>query len=963
MKKTFILSLVILFAGIAYAQEFSSLRPRYTPFPVNNKGETIDSESLNGTWLFTPAYSKGFEGKQTSGEGWKKIEVPGEWVMQSLPVKRNTSAGYWREFSIAPEWKDKNIRIRFDAVYSDCTVWVNGKEVGGHIGGFTPFEVDITPAVKTGKNILALRVKSDSLADKLASGMKYASHDLGGISRKVTLFAVPEVNVRSLHVAASLTDDLKEGTAVVQLEISNDGKEIAGEISCDIRIFGVRPKQSDLRQSVSLTKSLDAGKSYAKDINISVKAPDLWHPEHPNLYVAVVELKMAGKTIETVHRKFGFRKIEVKGNQLTVNNVPIQLRGVCRHEVHPLRGRSLPEGQWRKDVEIFRAGNVNHIRTSHYPPSEELMIAADELGMFIEAEGPFCWSHGAGKKPAIQELTVRPLLELVERDRSHPSVLFWSLSNESHWNESYAVASKAVRALDPTRPQTFNFFPWGGAREKPDEKYCEIASDHYPGRGGPRKYTNFNRPVNFGEFCHLNAYNRHELVTDPGVRDAWGRGMSRMWENMWKSPGVVGGSLWAAIDDSFFIPDGRTVGYGTWGPIDGWRRPKPEYWHMKKAYSPVKLLVKEIDPKTPTLRIENRFDHTNINQLKVEWSVDGREWKKLSTEKIDIPARTTGAIHVPGKTRALRFTSNLGFVVDEFRLAVADSKPAKRERPAGKLLNVTEANDMLSAGSGDIKWTISKTTGVLTARKKKQTVLTGGPSLMVLSLNGRGGTQMKGVQPKYKPHTQTCSGWEVAEVKGIEGAVVIKGKYKEAEGSFTVRFRDDGTAEIDYDFKMLCKVNARQIGIVLDLPKAFDELAWERKGLWSYYPADHIGRTKGKTRAFEGMHSCGPAGSRVKPDWPWRKDGNEMGSNDFRSTKENIYSATLSDGKGLGVDVVSDGSQHVRAWANGEQVRLLIADHNNPGDEKFFRTHASVEDKRLYPNNVIKGKVVLRLRK
>ena len=265
-------------------------------------------------------------------------------------------------------------------------------------------------------------------------------------------------------------------------------------------------------------------------------------------------------------RRVGFRQIEVRGNQVFVNNHPIKLRGACHHEVMPLRGRSVNNDMWRRDVELFREGNVNYLRTSHYPPDEALLEACDELGMFVEVEAPFCWAHEAKVPDALrQDILVNQHLAMVNLNRSHPSVLMWSMGNESNlYAEYFKEAAGLVKQIDPTRPRIFS--QWG---PDADQGELEVTNHHYPGPEGPDKYRNYSRPVVFDEFCHLNAYNRLELAADPGLRNMWGVLLDRMWNAMYHSQGVLGGAIWAGIDDTFFLPGERAVGYGTWGPIDG----------------------------------------------------------------------------------------------------------------------------------------------------------------------------------------------------------------------------------------------------------------------------------------------------------------------------------------------------------------------------------------------------------
>jgi len=693
------------------------------------------------------------------------------------------------------------------------------------------------------------------------------------------------------------------------------------------------------------------GGMLAAVFNVALPGAALWHTEHPNLYRARLTLSADGKALETVQRTFGCRKVEVRGNRVLVNGKVQKIFGVCRHEVHPLRGRSLAGDLWRRDVELYRAANVNILRTSHYPSAEELFDAADRLGMFIECEAPFCWAGNTkAQAGAIRDTTVRQTLEMGQFYRNHPCVLFRSLGNESHWSEHFQASSVALGKLDPTRPQTAEHF-----RGNLDQNasYCEIASTHYPGPSGPERFGSLKRPVNFGEYCHLNAYNRYELSTDPGLRDAWGGPMSRMVANMRASRGVFGGSLWSAMDDTFFIPPPgdnpkasvKVVGYGTWGPLDGWRRCKPEYWHMKKAYSPVRVLTRNLALPAAggevTVRVANRYIFTNLKAMRVQWQAGANK----GTAHPDVAPGATGSftISLPatGAARGLlvRFTSPMGFVVDESVVgSTPPAPPAKADAGPAKVM----ANDKtvtFPAGTG-AAISVARDTGVFSgASVSGRTVAIGGPHLMLLALNKAGDTQMRGKAPLYPISSSPCANWKPDGAAMLDGdTMTVAGAYDQAKGAFTYRPAPAGGLEISYSFTCTRAVNPRQVGIVLDLPRTFDTLTWKRKGLWSYYPEGHIGRTRGTARAFPpNVGICSQVGPMRQPSWPWKDDATLNGSNDFRSTKTNILSACLRAGDGSGaIEVLSDGKQHVRAWVEGSRVRLLIADYSNAGAERFL---------------------------
>ncbi|MNK54419.1 Evolved beta-galactosidase subunit alpha [compost metagenome] len=625
-----------------------------------------DKIALDGTWKFSADIN--------AQPADKNIQVPGEWVMQGFEVKKSVFAGYQRTFEVPANWKSKRIKLRFDAVYSDAEIWVNGKKTGSHLGGFTPFEIDINNVVKWGgSNELLVKVKSESKADSLASASTYAVHPLGGISRKVYLMALAPVNFAYADVKTILDKNYENAKLSTDVIIANEQDVKTNNLSLKASLFKADGTTLVTEKTITIDKAIAKGEYLQQNISFDVAKPAKWDTEHPNLYVVKLSIIQDGKTEDVITKSIGFRQIEVRGNRVFVNNMPIKLRGICHHETMPLRGRSVGENMWEKDVELFREGNVNYFRTSHYPPAEELIDACNRLGMFLEVEAPFCWAENTAVPAGTeiyQTLMVDQTVDMVNYFRSNPSVLIWSMGNESgKYKEYFKETAKLIKAFDPTRPR--NFSQYGPDADDGD---LEITNHHYPGPTGPQTYRNYKRPIVFDEYVHLNAYNRLELVTDPGVRDAWGIGFESMWENMYRTDAVLGGAIWAGIDDTFFLPNGKTVGYGTWGPLDGWRRPKPEYWHMKKIYSPVKIkLAANWNNGKIAIELENRLLFSNLNECKITWSLAGESG--LITADLKRNGKTTANVAVPKKPAAadkmnVKVYDPRGVLIDIYEFAV-----------------------------------------------------------------------------------------------------------------------------------------------------------------------------------------------------------------------------------------------------------------------------------------------------
>lgn len=936
--------------------------PRLSPLPVKVENQKIP---LAGQWQFNPSPEKEFW-KKESVSNWKPIEVPGEWVMQGFEVEKGKAAGYYRTFTVPSSWSGQRIKLRCNGIYSDSQVYINGKKAGAHLGGFTAFELDVTDLVEAGKeNKMAVSVASESLSDSTSSGSQYAVHPLGGITRDLYLYALPDVNMGMFHASTLFDSTYTDATLKTEIEVVNESAAEAGQLTLQFVLKDASGKEIPLKKNVQAVSKLAAGATAKLDVAFEVANPHKWDSEHPYLYILTCQLKDKQKVLHETSRRVGFRQVEVRGNQMFVNNMPIKLRGVCRHEVMPLRGRSVNDDMWRKDVELFRRGNVNYIRTSHYPPDEALMEACDELGMLVELEAPFCWAHNTKVPDDMHDaVLVNQHIEMVNLNRSHPSIIMWSMGNESLlFTEYFKKASEVVKLIDPTRPRIFS--QWG---PDADNGELEVTNHHYPGPKGPDMYRNSKRPVTFDEFCHLNAYNRLELAADPGLRSMWGVLLDRMWNDMYRSQGVLGGALWAGIDDTFFLPGDKAVGYGTWGPIDGWRREKPEYWGMKKAFSPVKIEQKGNMSADGLVRfqVENRHNFSNLSECSISWNAGGKDGQVT----VNIAPRSEGEfeIQLPESLREtkqmnLTVTGVRGFVIDEYNFDLLPvSVDAGKESKTGSLTcKENTASIQIQSIGGD--FTIDKRNGLLSAKREGKELLQPSPSLMVLPLNPHGeGIQMTGKDQNFTPFNPVCKNWVAHSVSCVPTnnlvTVQVKGSYKEAEGVLEYRFHPDGELSITYNFTILQEVSPRQTGLVFSLPASYTQLDWDRKGYWSVYPENHIGALKGSAKAFnDKLPVSGVAGPSQQPTVSWSLDQTAAGANMFRSTKENIYSATLRNTAGDKLSVVSDGTQHTRAWLDGDVVRFLVADYMNAGNENFLISHAEKDYRPLRIGDKVQGEI------
>lgn len=924
------------------AEQYSSLNKNititHTPVPVSVAGVKSVTYPLNGEWWFTPTPEEQAELNKFNRKKWHTITIPSEWYMESFEVEKDKFAGYYKEFIIPRDWKGKRTIIRFGAVESECKLYVNGKYAGSHQGSMTQFEKELTPFLTDGKNTLLLYVRSESFPAESSKISKYAKHQVGGIIRNVELITVPQVHINNFYCDALLSDDLKTGTLHITTGLSEKGSNTNIEVII---------KKTGVEGLSNITEEVYRGKINQQTPVHSLKliSPQLWHAESPFLYTVELILSENNKQTQIVKKNIGFRKIEIRGNSLYVNNRQVKLRGVARHDISPYEGRAIKDTiSLRKDIEQLRNANCNFIRTSHYPPHEYMLDLCDRLGIFVEDEAPVCWDS-TPDTPARTQLIFYCFKSMLHRDRTHPSVLLWSIANESQWRPKFYPCMQLARELTPHIPVKFSHSEYQGIKKGPD-----IGAKHYPGWEGLLRYDNYFRPMLFGEALHLNCYNTSENITDPALRDLWGDYIKYFVDNMQESPAIAGLGIWGTIDEMFYPKDKAPCGYGPWGVVDGFRREKPEFWHMKMSYSPIVITSKHFqttDNQT-FVSIQNRYNVLNASNVDIYWQ-DGANKGKVT---VQAGPGEEGTIRIPhlvqGDSLYLELKDRRGFTLSEWKLPriYSPHNPIPELVKTGNV-SVQTLDSVYHIQAGNIQYYFSRTTGMpLHISKSGEKIIIGPLKLYIIPLLKENEVidfipqERTGGDIKFT--SDPLSAWipdSVSINNTSDGIVKVttKGKLDELPVDFT--FIIDGKGHLRIDYMVNIKkvdYDIRQIGIGFNLPETFTTLSWKRKALWSVYPEDHIGRPEGTAQAFYPETLLNYFQQRINPAHPYSKDGNEFGSNDFRSTKHNIISGKLQTASGSSVTIESNGRQHLRAWILPTGTSFLVANYSNGGNEHYL---------------------------
>jgi beta-galactosidase/evolved beta-galactosidase subunit alpha len=660
---------------------------------------------LAGTWKFSlfpnPArVDAGFHEPGFDASGWADMPVPSHWQLQGhgrpqytnvnypFPVdpphvpSENPTGCYRRSFRIPESWTGRTLELTFHGVDSAFRVWVNGRPAGFSKGSRLIAQFDITPLAVPGDNLLAVEVVQWSDGSYLEDQDMWW---LSGLFRDVYLLAQPALDLHDIFMKTAASGS--SGVLRIESTLKNrpggteTGYELTAALFAAAGACVAREK---------IAGRIGGGPARAPDLILPVAEPAWWTAETPSLYTLTLTLTDdAGKTVCVKALRIGFRVVDIREAQVRVNGRPIMIRGVNRHDAHPVRGRAVTREDMRQDLLLMKRHNINAVRTSHYPNDPAFYELCDELGLYVMCECDL-ETHGftfdEGKNPSMwpdwEPQFVDRMRRMVESFKNHPSIVFWSLGNESGFGCNQEAMARWTRERDPSRPLHYEGasgegFMW---REKgrDDSRHVacsDIASAMYPHPADWKRRVEEDatgRPFILCEYAHA-------MGNGPG-------GLKEYWELFWSNPRLQGGFVWEWCDHAFATPlPGGGTGYAYGGDFgeeihdgnfvcDGLvfpdRTPSPGLIELKTWLEPVH--VRWLDPGSGAILITNRHDHLPLSGLIPRWSVlaDGEVVESGDLAPLELAARESGEVRIPFRPEAGR-PGQERFLNLDFVLAVA----------------------------------------------------------------------------------------------------------------------------------------------------------------------------------------------------------------------------------------------------------------------------------------------------
>ncbi|MBW7452558.1 glycoside hydrolase family 2 TIM barrel-domain containing protein [Paenibacillus sepulcri] len=609
---------------IPYGDAESALRQK--------RGKSPFYRTLNGSWKFKYHESvqhveNGFYQMDADVSSWDDLIVPSCWQVKGYDQLHYTNVNYpfpcdppyvpnanpaglyVRDFNLSSDWDGKQKYIVFEGVNSCFYLWINGKWVGYSQGSRMPAEFDISPYVQAGNNKIAVMVL------KWCDGSYIEDQDLwrfSGIFRDVYLLARNHTHVRDLFNRMELTSDYQVGTIICELDT-------IGALEAQVKLTD---REGHVQASGAVTVD---GKG---SIELQIDKPKLWSAETPYLYQLYIYA-----ADEVLHFAVGFRRVEIIDGVFKINGMAVKLKGVNRHDSHPQLGQTIPVNHMIRDLKLMKSHNINTIRASHYPNDSRFLQLCNEYGFYVideadlECHGVF---HAVGnfnmltRLPEWEHVFVERAERMIERDKNHPSVVIWSMGNESGYGANHMSMAKWTKARDNSRPVHYE-----GSDPRhlgsPDTAVLDMESRMYSSPAYIEAYAkdeNSTKPMFMCEYSHA-------MGNGPGD-------LKDYWDVIYKYPKLMGGCVWEWSDHGILTTNNDGTRYFAYGGnfgdqpndgnfcIDGLvspdRIPHTGLLELKKVIAPIRLEAGNLEEGY--VQVTNLYDFIDLSHLTLYWKTE-----------------------------------------------------------------------------------------------------------------------------------------------------------------------------------------------------------------------------------------------------------------------------------------------------------------------------------------------------
>ncbi len=569
---------------------------------------------LCGLWRFQPdsywvGERAGFYAPEHDARLWREVRVPCCFEACVPGMDAYEGAGWFRRVIRVPEeWRGNCVVLRFEGICYHTTAWVNGERVGENRDGFLPFEFPVAEFLDYGgDNVIVVATDNRRLKGEVP-GEQRGWRSFGGFHREVELLATDPLRIDGIGIDAEPTD--AGGALVATVEVANDRPDDASAgLAVDI-IDSSGGTVASWNEPIEIA----AGNRASVSTTVAVPGAQPWSPDSPTLYRARVSLRLGGEEVDQREERFGFRKVEARDDLLLLNGEPIYLTGWNRHEDSPITDMATDLETTRWDLVEMKDAGANFVRLCHYPHHPGELDLCDELGLLVMDEIPLYWWDGnqEGEENCAAKYTAaeRQLRRMIARDRNHPSVIFWSVSNETQ--EQYPEVAegnrkliRVARDLDRTRLCVHASFRWHDhANFGEDDVVCVNAYPSLGGIGREGLSHDFAKSAEVWREGLAELHNRYPgkpiLITEFGhcsfegtFGNAFGEDvMARAIEHQFaamQAEYICGATIWCWADhawpaETFRYASACGLGISPYGVVSRARRKQKAYWASRRMF-------------------------------------------------------------------------------------------------------------------------------------------------------------------------------------------------------------------------------------------------------------------------------------------------------------------------------------------------------------------------------------------